>query len=131
MHSFNPKYSDRVNGSLRALRINPWRIHHQVVCPNIPIPRSDGAIKFKMRKKKVKLSTDAQGIWSWQPEVLWTLLERAKNNYNIMIRKYHPDRFPNASEKELALHSTRAAIVNNSWSVVKNLFAKHGYTLEK
>jgi DnaJ-domain-containing protein 1 len=73
----------------------------------------------------------AQGLWSYPPELLWNLLEMARDNYKKYIREYHPDRFPNASPEEIKKNNERAAIINHSWKTIHDIFKRHGYELHE
>jgi hypothetical protein len=75
--------------------------------------------------KKILASTagskKGEGLfWKKSPKHLWSLLELAKRRYELEIAHAHPDRGGNVK---------RAAQLNAAWSLVKKLFAKHGYIL--
>lgn len=101
--TFQPKNTNIVFGSLKNLGIDPLKIRNSL--------------------QKKSPHSKAQGLWSYEPNVLWELLELARDNYKSMMKKYHPD----VSKED----ANKAALLNSSWEIVRRLFAEHGYELEK
>jgi len=77
----------------------------------------DRILKNKTGDRSVK-----KPFWKRSPEYLWNLLELAKRRYELEISHAHPD---------VGGNSKRASQINSAWNLVKKLFAKHGYKLNK
>lgn len=67
-------------------------------------------------------SSVSGGFWNRSNEYYWNMLELAKQNYDTLIRKYHPDIFgPKGNEISVQL--------NTAWNLIKKAFSKKGYEL--
>jgi len=70
------------------------------------------------RKDRTKTN---MGFFNWHsPEYYWCLLEKAKSQYRVQIKKEHPDRGGNPA--------LIPAIVR-AWEIVQRHFKKNGYEL--
>ncbi len=126
VRSFNSKYSENAHQALKVLGVNILETRYDISCGGLPKEVSLLAKRHAIGKLKVK---GKGNIWHLEPAVLWELLERSKNKYWELIKKYHPDKFPAASPREFQEISQRAAIINRAWEVIEYLFKRRGFEL--
>ena len=128
--SFNSRYSENAHQAFKVLNINVLDVKYDVICKDHPKNVTKLSKMHAIQKKQNKSFIVSYGLWNNSPEVLWKLLELSKNKYMEYIKKYHPDRFPNANHKTFLENSKRAAIINRAWEVIEELFKRRGFEIQ-
>lgn len=116
------KYSIQASMGLKMLGVNVHKIRYKVLSGG----KSDSGLGNVALRALLKKATPGSNrgkrgnsMWEWGDNVLWEILETAKNNYKSLVKKYHPDRAGGDTEK--------MALINRAWDVVVKMFKRKGF----
>jgi len=114
----------RVYDALRILGIDAGQLRVEFFLRHNPEILN---LKSKADKRNVvrnflrQQNTTASGLWSYPPELLWDILERAKKQYKTLAKKYHTDIGTGDNDSMVML--------NLAWETIDKIFSRKGFEL--